>query len=102
MLIRLAAMAAMVPVDDHSFYEIMLGGDDFMLPGFRLHQNFTDLGQLMHHDILTSSGIFKRDDVYQAIGKWINCPLGTSIIARMGFRQQNYLKSLFGQATMDS
>ena len=45
-LLRLTMLAWMLPTDDHSLYEIMLGAEPYMTEGFHMAQSMEDLGRL--------------------------------------------------------
>ncbi|KAK3237334.1 hypothetical protein CYMTET_52580, partial [Cymbomonas tetramitiformis] len=68
--VRLACLAWMVPLDDHSFWEIMLGGAAHLGELGRVEQRLEDLAQLFPQDIRVSSGGPMQDTVYLASDLW--------------------------------
>jgi len=99
-LVRIAGLAAMLPVDDHSIYELLLGSDDVMTPEFRMKQGLTDLSQLLPRNIVTTDGIFfYPQQVYGSLCHWLLIDdEGFALFNRMSLTQQTYLMDLFGGA----
>ena len=67
-----ATMAAwMLPTNDHSFFEIMLGGEPYMPASCKMAIGRDDLGQLWPpgKTLHTSGGSFTSDSVWAAVGK---------------------------------
>jgi len=64
--LRLTMIAWMVPVDDHSFWEVMLGADPYMPQPFKLKFTFRDYNQLWPADseLQTSFGTYTAADVW--------------------------------------
>jgi hypothetical protein len=96
-LVRIAGLAAMLPVDDHSIYELMLGADDFMTAEFRIPQSLTDLSQLLPRPIVAFDRTsFYPQEVYGSLCQRILIDdEGFALFNRMTIPQQNYLVQLF-------
>mmetsp|Transcript_86296 Transcript_86296/g.200656 ORF Transcript_86296/g.200656 Transcript_86296/m.200656 type:complete len:467 (+) Transcript_86296:76-1476(+) len=66
-IFRAAMVAWMLPVDDHSLFEILLGADPFMPPALRLHLDHTDLEQLWPRNFTMQAS---WGPVFTAAGIW--------------------------------
>ena len=99
-LIRLTMAAWMLPTDDHSFYEILLGGETYVPQGYHMVFGLEDLGQLwpLNATLKTSDGskVFGASDFWKKVGKRLEMPSGKALLARMSKEAQGYLKSLTG------
>lgn len=95
-LVRIAGLAAMLPVDDHSFYELMLGADDFMMSEFRVTQSLADLGQLLPRIVVASDGSqFYPADLYKSVCDWLlDTDQGFQLLGRLGLAQLKYIGQL--------
>jgi len=94
-LFRLTMHAWMLGTNDHSFYEIMLGADDFMPQTFKMAQALKDLGQTFPADIKTSDGhTFQPSSVWFEVNKQIATTAGMQLFAKLGKVQQTYLNTL--------
>ena len=71
-LFRLAMAAWMLPTNDHSVYEILLGAEGYMPADARMVSGVDDIGQFMPRDIPTRDGTFRRADVWATVGKVVN------------------------------
>jgi len=95
-LLRLAMMAWMTVTRDHSFYEIMLGGDSFMSPPFTMEQGMDDLRRLMPVDVKVGSKVFAAKDVWSAVGAALDTPAGRDICTALAQPSRTYLTQLTG------
>lgn len=100
-LVRLACLAWMVPLDDHSFWEIMLGGAAHLGDVGRVEQRLEDLAQLYPQDVRVSSGGPMQDTVYLASDLWGHLKLeleaDTELWEEMTSTSSAYLRKLIGK-----
>mmetsp|Transcript_18834 Transcript_18834/g.29939 ORF Transcript_18834/g.29939 Transcript_18834/m.29939 type:complete len:467 (-) Transcript_18834:236-1636(-) len=95
-LLRLAMAAWMIPTDDHSFFEIMLGADSFLPPKFRLAMGMEDLGQLMPENLHIGNKVFLKTDVWGSVGQWLQRTDGKRLCSVMTPEARSYLSKLTG------
>jgi len=84
-LFRAAMAAWMLPTNDHSFFEIMLGAEPFMPAGFGMAMGMRDLGQLWPkgRDLPTAGGVFKASDLWAAVSTQLCSAQGKALTAKM-------------------
>ncbi|GAB5364324.1 hypothetical protein AAMO2058_000959800 [Amorphochlora amoebiformis] len=94
-LLRIAMVAWMVPTNDHSFFEILLGADSYLDSNQRLRMGFDDLGILMSDDITVDGQTFYSHKLWETVGQWLfDTEEGIRLIPKMLPQAQDYLKSL--------
>lgn len=102
-LLRATMAAWMLPTDDHSFLEILLGAHHYVPhEPFRLVMGLHDLGRLWppNATLRTSDGKheFSGADVWQAVGRRLRQPAGQRLLQRMEPPAQDYLRGLVAAA----
>lgn len=101
--LRAAMVAWMVPKDDHSFFEIMLGAEPFMPVGFGMALGREDLGQLWPRDIFVSwqDGAFTTKAVWAAVAERLQDNKTQALLKRMGADDVAYIRGLISQNADD-
>ena len=98
LVILRAAMAAwMLVTDDHSFFEIMLGGEAYVAPPYRMAMGLHDLGQMWppNATLRTQGGdSFSAVDVWSRVGERLATPAGSALLAAMDKTSKAYVTSL--------
>lgn len=96
-LLRLAMAAWMIPTNDHSFYEILLGADDFMPEEYRLVKGLNDVRMIMPNDVIAKGVTFRQEEVWQSLGTWLQTNVGQRIMCTsMTPASRHYLTILTG------
>ncbi len=96
-LMRLAMAAWMLPTNDHSFYEILLGADDFMPDGFKMVQGLSDLEMLMPSDVrVDDNRVFTRGEVWGSFGDWLRTDEGRRLCSALTPANRAYVSNLTG------
>lgn len=95
-LLRAVMAAWMLPTDDHSFLEIMLGAETFMPREFGITLGRKDLGQLWPpgYDLQTHGGKFRAADTWRAFGRRLDTPMGKALLAQMTEGAREYVLKL--------
>lgn len=102
-VLRAAAMAFMLPMRHHSFFEVMLGAEPFMPAGFGMALGKKDLGQLWPRDVHTSWGeTFSKTDLWATVNASFQEEPAQMLISRMDAESAAYVRSLLSQETADS
>jgi len=95
--IRLAMVAWLVPQDDHSWYEVMLGAETHLAPRHRMAPGLKDLGQLWPADlsVRTSDGhMLDAADVWTAVSRHLSSNEGRRLLAAMSEEARRYVRQL--------
>ena len=97
-LLRATMAAWMLPTDDHSFLEIMLGAETFVSTQLGVKLGRDDLGQLWPpgRDLRTSGGTFLADDTWRAVGGRLATPDGQALLQAMSAGAREYVQGLVG------
>merc|ERR1712203_1090091 len=81
---RAIAIAFMLPLRHHSFFEVMLGAEPFMPAGFGMALGREDLGQLWPQDVQASWGdFFKASDVWASVHTTFQTDRAQALLSRM-------------------
>ena len=105
-LVRLAMVAWMVPTNDHSLFEIMLGAEPHMAPPFRLALGIDDLGRLWPRgqQLRSSSGgggggggvAFGAAGAWRPVARALASAEGRRLLAAMRPDAAEYVAALVG------
>ena len=91
----------MLPTDDHSFFEIMLGAESYVPVNYRMALGLHDLGQLWPPNVTITTGNGRRfsgADVWRAVGKRLQAPAGAALLGKMSPEAASYVRGLVAQA----
>ena len=97
-----ATMAAwMLPTDDHSLFEVLLGAESYVPPSYRMTFGIGDLGQLWppHATLHTAGGTFSSSEAWRAVGRRLDRPDGQRLLRAMRPEARAYVESLVLSAT---
>ena len=100
-ILRAALLAWMLPSDDHSFFEILLGADRYVAPQLRMVMGLHDLGRLWPPNVTLSTYDGRRRfhgvEVWRSSrGEWR--PEGEALLRRMAPDARAYLLGLITAA----
>ena len=102
-LLRLAMAGWMMPTDDHSFFEIMLGAEAYVPPAYRMAMGLEDLGQLWppNATLATADGkqTFHASDLWTGVGKKLDAPEGRVLAEAMAPKARAYVRQLIASAS---
>jgi len=97
-LLRLTMAAWMLCTNDHSLFEILLGGEPYMPPNsdWSMRMELSDLGTLMPRDVKVGTHVFSRAEVWQLfVTDWLRgSSEGMAIFKQLPAAHQDYLISL--------
>ena len=99
-ILRATMMAWMLPTDDHSFFEIMLGGEAYVPPAYRMAMGLHDLGRLWppNATITTSDGqSFSGATVWRRVGQRLKAA-PPELLDGMAASAQAYVRGLVSSA----
>lgn len=84
-VIRLAMLAWMLPTDDHSFIEILLGADAYVPLPYRSALGLRDFERMWppQATLTTGGGAFHGADVWSALARRFMTPAGRQLLAGM-------------------
>ena len=99
----LAMAGWMMPTDDHSFFEIMLGAEAYVPPAYRMAMGLEDLGQLWppNATLATADGkqTFHASDLWTGVGKKLDAPEGRVLAEVMAPKARAYVRQLIASAS---
>jgi hypothetical protein len=93
-LLRLTMAAWMLPTNDHSFLEIMLGGAPYVPAAAQLAFSLEDLGRLMPADVHLGAKVVTQASVWSAVAGEFATPAGQAVLAKLGPQQRAYVQKL--------
>jgi hypothetical protein len=102
-LLRLAMAAWMLPSNDHTLYEIMLGAAPYLkaVQKAQVIQDLDDLGRMFPADLEVPVGDGRTLDAkstWSAVSEEFDSAAGKALIAKMGETEQTYVKKLLNLA----
>eukprot|EP01065_Artemidia_motanka_P032836 TRINITY_DN39814_c0_g1_i1.p1 TRINITY_DN39814_c0_g1~~TRINITY_DN39814_c0_g1_i1.p1 ORF type:complete len:460 (+),score=173.47 TRINITY_DN39814_c0_g1_i1:72-1382(+) len=92
--LRLTMNAWMLPTNDHSLFEMLLGGDPYLTPEFHTVFNTSDLGKLMPRDLTLGGKVFKRAEVWSELAAEFATPDGRELCKSLPDGTLNALREL--------
>eukprot|EP00756_Hemistasia_phaeocysticola_P054984 Hpha_TRINITY_DN3089_c0_g1::TRINITY_DN3089_c0_g1_i1::g.138629::m.138629 len=94
--LRLTMAAWMLPTNDHSLFEILLGGDPFLDDEFLTGFGVGDLGKLMPRDLDVGEGQAKlpKSAVWRAVAEEFKTPAGQAVCSRLSGDARSALHEL--------
>ena len=101
-ILRAALLAWMLPSDDHSFFEILLGADRYVAPQLRMVMGLHDLGRLWPPNVTLSTYDGRRRfhgvEVWRSVARRVRRPEGEALLRRMAPDARAYLLGLITAA----